>query len=132
MRNQIMVGRRVYLRPLEVEDSATLARWYAEEEETFWDNERMPWSPLALEAMLKHVYEKEPPERVNLAVCLRETDELIGVVGIDGVNCVTGPGETDSYFGRAADRGRGLGTEAKPPLVEYAFAHPCLHGLQSF
>src|SRR5207248_6514688 len=64
--------------------------------------------------------------------CLRETDELIGVVGIDGINCVTGTGETDSYFGRAANRGRGLGTEAKLLLLEYAFDHLGLHALQSF
>ncbi len=132
MRNPVVIGRRVYLRPLEISDAETVARWAAEEEETFWASGRTPWSPLAEEAQVKRLYEKEPPSHISLVACLRETDEPIGIVSLDEIDWVNRFAETGSYFGRTRHRGQGLGTEAKLLLLEYAFDRIGLHVLQSY
>ncbi len=49
MRNPVLIGERVYLRPLEVADGETLARYETEETDTFMYRGRQPLSPLAFE-----------------------------------------------------------------------------------
>ncbi len=131
MRNPVIVARRVYLRPLELDDAEIVARWTAEEAETFWDSGRLPWSPLAEAADIRRRYESEPPREIVFAACLRADGALIGTVGIYGIDWVHRYGETGSYFGRTEHRGRSLGTESKLLLLEYAFDRIGLHVLQS-
>ncbi|HEU5422258.1 MAG TPA: hypothetical protein VFU72_01860, partial [Nitrolancea sp.] len=77
MRNAIMIGERVYLRPLEVSDADELARHYAVETETFFDDGRVPFSPLAFERWIGDLYKQRPPREVQFAVCLKEDDRLL-------------------------------------------------------
>jgi RimJ/RimL family protein N-acetyltransferase len=68
---------------------------------------------------------------VRFAVCLRETDELIGSLGLDGVNYLHGYAETESEIFRPEYRGAGYGSEAKHLLFDVAFTTLNLHSLQS-
>src|SRR5262249_15733704 len=66
------------------------------------------------------------------AVCLKEADRFVGLVGVYGIDLVNRVGETGSFLGPAEVRGKGYGTEAKHLLLEYCFDHLHLHVLQSF
>ena len=121
MRNAIMIGERVYLRPLEVSDADELARHYAVETETFFDDGRVPFSPLAFEKWIGDLYKQRPPREVQFAVCLKEDDRLLGMVGISDIDWVNRTGETESYFGLPENRSKGYGTETKHLILEYAF-----------
>ena len=75
---------------------------------------------------------EESHESVRFAVCLRETDELIGSVGICGIDQIHGYAESGSEIFRDEYRGGGYGSEAKHLLFDYAFNTLGLHSLQSF
>lgn len=131
MRNPIMVGERVYLRPLEVADAETLAAITAAETEHFMYRGRMPYSPLAFAHGIRAGYTQVPPSSIAFAVCLRDDDRCIGGVGIESVDYVNRTGETFTDLGPADMRSRGYGTEAKHLLLEYAFDRLHLHVLRS-
>ena len=129
MLNPVMIGERVYLRALEIADAETLARFDAEETDTFMYRGRQPSSPLAIEPWIKDAYKERPPAYVEFAVCLRD-DRLIGTMGIGDLDWVNRTGETGSFLGPQF-RNSGLGTEAKHLLLEYGFDRLHLHAIMS-
>lgn len=131
MRNPMLVGERVYLRPLEVSDAEAMARASAEEADTAMLRLRVPESPLHVESYIAHLYDDRWPEAVAFAVCRRADDRLIGSVDLEDIDWVNRTAETGSWLLWAEDRGQGYGTEAKHLLLEYAFDHLHLHVLLS-
>lgn len=129
--NTVKVGRRVYLRPIEKEDAAQIALWSRQETETFWDAGRWMYSTPGYAAYREEQQKKDPQTHVRFAVCLRENDELIGSLGIEGIDYVHGFAETESAIARPEYRGGGYGSEAKHLLFDYAFNTLNLHSLQS-
>jgi len=132
MRNQILAGERLYLRPLETSDAASLAAFSAAETESFFDEGRVPHSPIALEHWITELHRRQPPRAIQLAVCLREDDKFIGMLGVSRLDWVNRTGESESYLGDVAARGKGYGPEAKWLLLEYIFDHLQLHVIRSF
>lgn len=131
MRNPIMVGERVYLRPLETSDAEEFARHSAAETETFMLRGRFLDSPLGAEHWITKLHEHQPPEAIELAVCLTADDRLIGSVGIEDIDWVNRTAETGSWLTLPEYRGAGYGTEAKHLLLEYVFDQLQFHVLMS-
>jgi RimJ/RimL family protein N-acetyltransferase len=131
MRNPIMTGERLYLRPLEAADAETLAEITATEADTFMYRGRTPYSPLTFARWITDLHKQQPPRGIELAVCLIADDQCIGKVGLGEIDYVNRTAETSSDIGPAAFRGRGYGTEAKHLLLEYAFDRIQLHALWS-
>lgn len=133
MRNPILVGERVYLRPEEVEDAPIVARWNADETDDFTDDfGRYPISPIAVEHYVKKENGPDIPGVVTLQVCLKEGDDLIGLVGLSDIDWINRTGETFSFFAPGDYRGRGYGTEAKLLLLEFCFDRLGMHIIQSY
>ncbi len=131
MRNPILAGERLYLRPVEPGDAETLARTDAAETETFMWRTRVPTSPLEHEHWIREVYKQQPPNEVWLGACLIAGDRFLGMVGVNEIDWLHRTGETASLIGPAEVRGRGYGTEAKHLLLEYCFDRLLLHVLMS-
>jgi RimJ/RimL family protein N-acetyltransferase len=131
MHSPVMAGERVYLRPLEMADADGLAAMDAAETDTFMWRGREPSSPLEHEAWIKRLYKEQPPGDVWFAVCTREDDRFIGIVGVVDLDWLHRTGETASMLGPAEIRGREYGTEAKHLLLEYCFDRLLLHVLKS-
>jgi N-acetyltransferase len=132
MRNPVMVGERVYLRPFEVEDASVLANRYASEPDTFMERGREMISEIAFERWIGNLYERQPTHaEVPFAVCLKETDAYIGLVSIEWLDLVNRIGETGSWMHDPEYRGKGYGTEAKHLLLEYCFDRLHLRVLRS-
>ncbi|HLT21691.1 MAG TPA: GNAT family protein [Thermomicrobiales bacterium] len=131
MRNPILVGERIYLRPLETDDAEIMARGSALEPDVMMDGMRIPLSPVTMEHWVRDLHERQPPATIFLAVCLIEDDRFIGSVGLMGIDYVNRTAETGSWIDDAEFRSRGYGTEAKMLLLEYAFDRLHLHALVS-
>jgi diamine N-acetyltransferase len=131
MRNPLLVGERVYLRPLERPDAEPLARMDALEAETFMYRLHVPTSPLEHVRWIDEAYKERPPGSIPLAVCARDDDRMLGVVGVDGLDWINRTGETFSFLGPAEVRGQGFGTEAKLLFLGYCFDHLHLHVIRS-
>lgn len=130
MRNPIMVGPRLYLRPAEAEDGKLLAAYYhAEPEAGIWFGGRTPYSPILKMAWLAESTDAQPSE-MRFSVCRRAGDAYLGFVALFSVDYVNRTAETGSYLG-PRHRDQGFGTEAKHLLLEYAFERLYLHTLWS-
>ena len=132
MRNAILVGERLYLRPMEAADAEVMASGSALEPERMMERMRVPYSRIAVEKWIAGMHERQPPEHILLAVCLIEDDRFIGSVNLMEIDYVNRTAETGSWIDVPALRGKGSGTEAKMLLLEYAFDHLQLHTLMSF
>lgn len=137
MRNPVMVGERVYLRPIESADAETMARDWNGETDLMMHRGRVPVSPIAFETMIAEMFPSPlgmPPAQISFGVCLRgepEPDRLIGLVNLEGIDWVSRTAETGSGINVPSLRGQGYGTEAKHLLLEYAFERLHLRVLMS-
>jgi RimJ/RimL family protein N-acetyltransferase len=131
MRSPLLVGERVYLRPVEAGDAELLARIDATETDTFMWRSRVPTSPMEYDNWIAELYKQQPPQHVFFSVCLRDGDRFIGNVGVVDIDWLNRTGETASFLGPAELRGKGYGTEAKHLLLEYCFDRIHLHVVKS-
>lgn len=132
MRNALTAGSRVYLRPLESSDAEALARESHEETETFFQSGRFPYSEIGFGQWIEDLHRQQPPAEIQLAVCLTDGDEFIGIVGVGNLDWVNRTGETEIYLSSPRYRGQGYGIEAKHLLLEYCFDHLQLEVVSSF
>ncbi len=130
--NAIRVGPRVYLRPLQESDAQAWAHWSTREIDTSWDNGRFPIGRERAHSWFKDGQKNTPPETIDLAVCLRETDEVLGMVGVMDIDYRHGYAESASMILNPRYRESGYGSEAKHLMFDYAFNTLGLHALQSW
>lgn len=131
-RNAVRVGERVYLRPMQKADAKVIAEWSRREDDTSWDNGRNLYTTIAVQRWIASLQADEPQEWVRFSVCLRETDEMIGALGLDGIDYRNRRAESESEIFRPEYRGGGYGSEAKHLLFDYAFNTLNLRSLQSW
>ena len=126
MRNPIMCGPRVYLRPADANDGKELAAYYhAEPEAEIWFGGRSPHAPLGKGSWLGNTSERYPSDIV-FSVCRRAEGAFLGFVALFSIDYVNRTAESGSYLG-PPHRDQGYGTEAKHLLLEYAFDRIQLH-----
>ncbi|MGB3329252.1 MAG: GNAT family N-acetyltransferase [Thermomicrobiales bacterium] len=128
----VMLGDRVYLRPLEKEDALTISEWTRQEPDPVWSLGRAMYSPPEYVEWIKKLQKDDPQTWPRFAVCLRDTGELIGSMGIVGIDFIHGMGMTESELNNPAYREQGYGTEAKQLLFAYAFDVLGLRNLESW
>jgi RimJ/RimL family protein N-acetyltransferase len=128
MRDEVKVGPCLYLRRLTEEDASTLAEASHLEEETgLHEDGRIPMSVLSFEAWIRGL----DASATVFAISRRGDDRCIGTASIRNIDRINGTAETGSGLLRREDRGKGLGTEAKQLLLEFAFGELGLHVLSS-
>lgn len=130
--NAIRVGPRVYLRPIREEDGRASTHWSLRESDTNWSNGRFALNSVQWWHEMNELQKPEPQEWVRFAVCLRESDEVIGFVGIADIDYRQRFAESESELINPNYRGGGYGSEAKHLLFDYAFNSLGLHMLQSW
>jgi RimJ/RimL family protein N-acetyltransferase len=130
--NAIRIGPRVYLRPPQASDAQAFAHWSLREVDTNWDNGRWPAGREGLARWFRKQQEGAPPESIDLAVCLRDTDAFIGLVGVMDIDYRHGYAESASMMLDPSYREAGYGSEAKHLLFDYVFNTIGLHSLQSW
>jgi ribosomal-protein-alanine N-acetyltransferase len=132
MRNPIMIGKRIYLRPVTREDAASISRYDALETDTMMHRWRIPTTNILWENYFDSLHKTQPPESIFLAVCLKEDDTFIGSMELHAIDYVNRTAETGAWLLAPEFRNKGYGTEAKHLLLEYAFDRLHLHVLWSW
>ncbi len=130
--NSLIGSQRLALRPMQVDDAETIANLFRQEPDASFGHGRFPSSAIMLADWFGEMAEKDPAPDVELAVVLRETGELIGETGLYSIDWIARTAESGSWLYRAADRGKGYGTEAKLLLLEYAFERLALNMIWSW
>jgi RimJ/RimL family protein N-acetyltransferase len=118
VRNPYLIAEKVYLRALEVTDASIVAPWFNDPDVTRFLLRRQPMSVHAEEEFLRRIPAND--NDVILGIALRETDALIGTVGLH-----------PEYRCRSARFGitlgdksvwdKGYGTTVTRLMVAYAF-----------
>jgi RimJ/RimL family protein N-acetyltransferase len=116
-------GERIWLRPIEIGDAVELANASHTEEEVAFTGGRIPLSVMSFERWIEGLDGREHV----FAICRMDDDRCIGTASLRRLDMDNGTGETGMGLLHAADRGQGLGPEAKRLLLEYAFTVLGLH-----
>ena len=131
MNKALVVGPRLYLRLLAAEDVPSLSAAELLETETWYsESGRIPISKMAFTHMLDEK-QGSPPERFRFAICLRESDESIGMTNIREIDWLNRNAETGTRIYDAKYRNAGYGTEAKHLVLRYAFEVLGMHAMRS-
>jgi RimJ/RimL family protein N-acetyltransferase len=129
--NALLVGERVYLRPLMPADAACAEELSRRETEVVFPEGRWVVNAEAARHSMMQAARDEPPGAMALAVVLRENDLFLGIVGVHHLDWVHRHAETWSELFRSEYRGGGYGTEAKQLMLEYLFDVLDLHMIYS-
>lgn len=130
--NALRIGPRVYLRAPQESDGRAMAHWSMREIDSSWDNGRFPLGATGAASWIASWQKPTPQKSFDVAVCLRETDEFIGLVGLLEVNYLHRFGESASMLMNPAYREAGYGSEAKHLMLDYVFNVLDIHAIQSW
>lgn len=119
MRNPFLIGSKVYLRPLDLEDIASLTTWLNDPEVTRHLLVYRPLSRMAEEAFLRKLSESE--SEIVLGIVVRDPEQFIGVTGLRHLDVRNRHAEFGIAIGEKTTWGSGCGTEATRLIVRYAF-----------
>ncbi len=126
---QTLIGKNVYLRPLEPEDLMLLHS--IENNEEFWEisNTITPYSKFILKQYLENSYKDIfEVKQLRLVIC-KTNKEAIGLIDIfdfDAKNMRAGVG---ILINKEEEKKKGQGFEALQLLCNYCFTHLQLHQL---
>lgn len=127
MHHPFMIGKRVYLRGLELGDlDGPTFQWLNDPEtphglaDTSWPN-----SDKKMRALLDRVSDSR--QDLLLSILHRESERLVGMVALVGVDWVHRHGRLAVVIGEAEMRGQGLGSESLKLVAEHAFKRLNLH-----
>lgn len=115
-----LTGKKVYLSPLEETDIRQIQIWM--------NNPRLiknlnTYLPLTLkdEQEWYDRISKRNDANIILAIVKKESDELIGIMGLHNIHPIHKTATTGSFIGDLENQGKGYGSDAKMLLLHYAF-----------
>lgn len=128
----LLTGNRVILRPIHKDDLPTFLKWVNDPEISIFLNKR---GLLSVEDEIAW-YERsksDPENMMDFTVLDKDTNRLIGTMGIHHMKDTPGLAWTGSIIGEKEYRERGgYGTEAKMLMLNYAFARYDLYKIYSY
>lgn len=122
-----LVGERIYLSPMNVEDTETYLKWmsdfsvsdgFAQSARNYNLTSQKEW----IESSLKNCSQQ-------FAIVRLEDDKLIGNCFIDGINHIRRIGTVGLFIGDKENRSKGYGKEALNLLLEYGFRYLNLNNI---
>ncbi len=123
-----LVGERIYLSPMNIEDAEKYAEWLSD----FKTTDGLGKS----NSMTNVISEKEWIENssknndLSFAIVKLENDELIGNCGIMKIRQKDRCAEVGIFIGDEQNRGKGYGAEALMLLLDFCFNYQNLHNVQ--
>ncbi|MEI6843327.1 MAG: GNAT family protein [bacterium] len=111
---------RVYLSPVEKGDLPFFTKTMNNEEITRFLLGHHPTTMEDEQVWYDRVSKQRESDRI-CSIILKETHEVIGVIGIHRINWIDRTAGTGAFIGREDLLGKGLGTEAKMLWLKYAF-----------
>jgi RimJ/RimL family protein N-acetyltransferase len=119
MRNPYLIGKKIYLRPVEKEDAEAIAPWLNDPEVV---RNIAHYTPMSIGAEVEYLSKPRNPETdVTLGIALSESDRLIGCAGLHKIHPKNRSAAFGIMVGEKAEWGKGYGTEATRLMTKHAF-----------
>jgi diamine N-acetyltransferase len=109
-------GQKVILRPIERDDIKQLVVWINDPEVNQYVTISFPMTEMAEEKWYESLDNKK-----DIVLGIEVDGELIGTMGIHGINWIHRTATTGAIIGNKNYWGKGYGTDAKMILLNYAF-----------
>jgi RimJ/RimL family protein N-acetyltransferase len=120
MKTPYRIGTKVYLRPLEKEDAATVQVWVNDPEVT---RHLLVYRPMSLLAEEEFIANRSRDEHgIGVMIVARESDRPVGATGLHAIDARHRTARFGILIGEKDCWGRGYGTEATRLMVDLAFA----------
>lgn len=113
-----LVGERVYLSPINVEDFEIYTKWLNDYEVS--RNLGLHKSLISLNSE-KKILETMTSEGHNFAIVLLENDTLLGNISFHKIDHIGRKTDIGLFIGEPENRGKGYGAEALRLLLDYGF-----------
>jgi len=118
MTNPYLIGERIYLRPLEVDDALTVAPWFNHPDVNRFIFIRPPLSfDMERDWLRKFVQGEE----IVLGIVLKDGDRLIGSTGLHKIDWRNRHAAFGIVLGEPTEWNKGYGTEATRLMVRHGF-----------
>ncbi len=120
-----LVGERIYLSPMNVEDARQYVEWLSDFRTT--DGIGTSCKMTNIEAEIEWIKNNID---YQFAIVNLENDELIGNCGIMRINNIDRCAEVGIFIGDEENRNKGYGAEALRLLLDYGFNYLNLHNIR--
>jgi len=112
-------GRRIYFRPVELEDEPLLRRWVNDPETWRMMRRHNGYNALQERAFIESLASR--PADCVLGIVVKEDHRLIGINGLHGIDPMSRKASYGICIGEDAWRNRGYGAEAVGLMLRYGF-----------
>ncbi len=121
-------GKQIFLRALSIADIPVWHAWFNSAEVTEDVNQGAFPNTEAAQQEHLHSLSKSRTD-VQLGIALKETGELVGIIGIHKIDWIHRHGDISIIIGDTRSWGKGIATEAIALMVEHGFEKLNLHKL---
>ena len=130
MQNPFIVGDRIYLRPLEVDDADSAVPWLNDAEIRQYMGITSPTNKVRERGYVERFYKDD--RKTHLGIMLKERDQLMGHIGLYDISISQRHAELGILIGDRGCWSKGYGTEAMNLMLEYGFNQLSLHRIYLF
>lgn len=120
-----LIGERVYLSPMNIEDAETYVKWLSSFDVT--DGLGTSCKVVSLEGERDFI--RQTSGQYQFAIVRSDDDKLIGNCGIQQVDPVRRSAEIGLFIGEEENRSKGYGSEVLNLLLDYGFNFLNLHNI---
>ncbi len=120
-----LVGHKVYLSPMCLEDAGTYTKWLNDPSVT----ENLGMSHNLVSVSGEQEWISKNSQGTQFAIIKTENDELIGNCGFNAVNQIRQCAEVGIFIGDEENRNNGYGSEAMILLVDFGFNYLNLNNI---
>lgn len=120
-----LVGRKVYLSPMCLEDAETYTKWLNDLSVT----ENLGMSSNMISISGEQEWISKNAQSTQFAIVKAENDELIGNCGLNAINQIHQSAEIGIFIGDEANRNNGYGAEAMSLLIDFGFSYLNLNSI---
>lgn len=122
-----LVGKKVYLSPINIEDYEIYTKWMNDFKVT--DGIGASARIYSLEKEKEHLNNKALSKDYTFSIVSLEKDELLGTCSLMDVDTIKGIATIGIMIGEEENRCKGYGSDALKLLIEYAFDYLNLHNV---
>ena len=127
MQNPFIIGDKIYLRPLEMEDIDSFVLWLNDEEVRQYLSMTSPLNKIREKEWVENLYKDD--RNTVLGIVVKENDQLIGNIGMHRISIPHRQAGMGIFIGDKTCWSKGYGTEALKLMLGYGFDQLNLHRL---